>query len=163
MSPGRAGALPHLHPQTPHCLVTPKFCNYLPTAAIIAVGGMNVVSAANPLPAWYGEPGSTRTDYIFDNASLTPAPSLTENPFGSPAATVTLGQFAAGWQRPNTYDLSGVDNDGAWDLGKAGSISVTVPFAQTVPLAGMNFSVDFQVYSVDYRASRPCRHCPLPV
>ena len=130
---------------------TPPSC-LLALAMAFSAGGFNGVRAVTPLPVWYGEPRTTRTGYIFDNNSLSPLPNLSENPFGSPAATVTLGTVADGWQDPQIpWDNSGVLSDGAWDIGKTGVISVTVPFAPTVPPAGMYYDVAFLVRTVAYK------------
>ena len=66
--------------------------------------------------------------------------------------TVNLGGYSDGWQDPaNPIDLSGISNDGAWDLGTSGFISVLCHVASAPPPPGSYYRVDFQVYVVAYR------------
>lgn len=123
----------------------------MPAAAWFVAGGLHHAMAATPLPSWYGEANTTRQGYTFGTGSLNPAPDILENPYGTPSATVVLGTFSDGWQDPVApYDLAGVNDDGAWDLGKAGSISVTCPIAPLAAAPGTTYRVDFEVYSVAY-------------
>lgn len=123
----------------------------LPAAAWFVAGGLHDAMAATPLPSWYGESNTTRQGYTFGNGSLTPAPDILENPYGSPVATVVLGTFSDGWQDPTApYDLAGVNDDGAWDLGRAGTINVTCQIAPFAAAPGTTYRVDFEVYTVAY-------------
>jgi hypothetical protein len=64
---------------------------------------------------------------------------------------VTLGGFAAGWQNPvSPADLSGVAEDGAWDIGTAGTITVMLKVAEDPPETGTFYRIQFQVYAVAY-------------
>jgi hypothetical protein len=120
-------------------------------AAALAAGGLSDASAATPLPGWYGEPDTTRQGYLFTDGSLTPAPEIIENPYGTPVATVTTGGFSDGWQDPLApFDLAGVADDGAWDLGTAGAISVILEVAENPPEPGTFYRIEFQVYAVAY-------------
>ncbi len=122
-----------------------------PAAAWIAIGGLHHATGATPLPPWHGTPGSTQQGYLFGNGSLTPTPDILDNPYGTPAATVVTGPFSDDWQDPDaTYDLAGVNDDGAWDLGKTGTITIVLPFTQFAASPGVTYRVDFEVYTVAY-------------
>lgn len=111
-----------------------------------------VLTAATPLPLWYGQPNTTRQGYAFSSAALSPAASPLENPYGAVTSQVTLGNFSDGWQDPNDpIDLSGVDPDGTWDLGLSGNISVSVPAVSGPAASGYVYRIDFEVYAVGYR------------
>lgn len=128
-----------------------SFNLFLPAAAWMVIGGLHHATGATPLPSWYGTPGSTHQGYTFGNGSLTPAADILDNPYGTPAATVVIGSFSDDWQDPNaTYDLAGVNDDGAWDLGRAGTITVILPFTQIAASPGVTYRVDFEVYTVAY-------------
>jgi hypothetical protein len=111
-------------------------------------------SAATPLPPWYPGPDTTRQGYIFDVDTLTPTANTLDNAQGQPLTTITLGQFNAGYQQPGlppaVIDLNGIDNDGAWDIGIAGTILSQITFAPAAPVPGTYYRVDFQVYTVAY-------------
>lgn len=120
-------------------------------AAALAAGGLSDAFAATPLPEWYGEPDTTRQGYLFTNGSLTPAPEILDNPYGTPVATVATGDFSDGWQDPLApFDLAGVADDGAWDLGTAGAITVMLEVAEDPPEPGTFYRIQFQVYAVAY-------------
>jgi len=123
-----------------------------PVAAVFVAGGLSVVSAATPLPVWYGEANTTRQGYFFASNSTTPSADILENPYLAPMTTITLGSFSDGWQDPaSPYDLTGVESDGAWDLGIAGNINVSCTVGAAPPPPGAYYRVDFQVYVVAYR------------
>lgn len=115
-------------------------------------GGVVVLSAATPLPPWYGQPNSTRQGYYFDTNSQSPAANVLENPHGTPGATIVLGNFSDGYQDPgNSIDLNGVNNDGAWDLGISGTITVQLNGAPAPPPPGSYYRFYFEVYVVSYQ------------
>ena len=120
--------------------------------SLILAAASPLLVAATPLPGWYGQPGTTRQGFgEFNSASQTPAADVLENPFGTAAAQITLGSFADGWQDPgDPIDLSGVNADGAWDLGVSGRFSVSAPVVPAAPAPGQFYRVDFQVYAVGY-------------
>ncbi len=129
------------HPTTPALIFT-----------LLAASGVAVVRAATPLPAWDGDPGSTRQGYLFDTGSLSPTANILQNSYGVPTANLTLGAFTSGWQDPNApYTNPGADGDGAWDLGISGVIQVTVPIALAPADPGTYYRVDFQVWAVAYK------------
>lgn len=120
-------------------------------ALVLALALEPVASAATPLPTWYGEPGSTRQGFRFSTSSLTPVPEVSENPFGTAVSQVVLGGFAAGYQSStDEFATSGVDKDGAWDLGVAGSFSLACRIASSAPAPGETYRVDFLIYAVYY-------------
>ena len=120
-------------------------------AASLAACGFSAATAATPLPAWYGEPDTTRQGYEFTNGGVNPVPEILENPYGTPTSSVTLGGFATGWQNPaSPTDLSGVAEDGAWDIGTAGTITVMLKVAEDPPETGTFYRIQFQVYAVAY-------------
>lgn len=119
--------------------------------AILPSCGGGVLSAA-----------TTRQGWSFDSASLSPAPNpdILENDNGSPTADISLGTLASGWRDPaNPNAISGVNSDGAWDLGSSGSITITVPIADAPASLDTHYSVAFQVLVVAYQDMLT----PLPV
>ncbi len=67
-------------------------------------------------PLWRGQPGSTFQEWTFDTDANPAAPTLLNNPYGAPAATITVGAFGAGWQQ----QLPGLGSQtGYWDIGDA--------------------------------------------
>jgi hypothetical protein len=127
----------------------PAFCS--PIAAYLAACGFSSAIAATPLPAWYGDPDTTRQGYEFTSGSFSPLPEILENPHGTPVASVTLGGFSDGWQDPESeFDLTGVLEDGAWDLGTAGAITVMLKVAENPPEPGTFYRIQFQIYVVAY-------------
>ena len=117
--------------------------------------------AASTLPLWYNQADvlHTRQGHLFGTNDLTPTPDINSNANGTAQTIVNLGQFADGWQEPNTIQQSGVDvdpdpnnrtGDGAWDLGIAGSIETGINFAPSTPQPGMFYDVEFQIYAVAF-------------
>lgn len=107
--------------------------------------------ASTPLPTWYGDAGTTREGFRFSTSSLPPSPEINENPFGTAVSQVILGDFAAGYQSPaDEFATNGVDKDGAWDLGVAGSFSMACKIAASAPAPGETYRVDFLIYAVYY-------------
>ena len=144
---------------TPSCLLAAAVA--VAVVAAFAAGMSDVARAATPIPAWEGEPNTTRQGYAFTSGSLTPAAEILRNPYQTPAATVTLGTFNDGWQNPQIpWANCGVLRDGAWDIGKAGTIAVTCKVAATLPATG--YRIDFVVYAVAYRGltAMPSFECP---
>lgn len=119
--------------------------------ALLSVCGFSAATAATPLPLWYGDDGTTRQGYLFTSGVVNPTPEILESPYGMPTATVAVGGFSDGWQDPaSEFDLTGVLEDGAWDLGIAGTITVMLEAAQDPPPPGTFYRIDFQVYAVSY-------------
>jgi hypothetical protein len=103
------------------------------------------------LPEWQADPGTTLTLFRFSGASLLPEPELEENPFGGCAAAVELGPFASGWQDPaDPFALAGLDDDGAWDLGAGGLVSLWLDLAPPLSEPGSYYRVDLFVRAVSY-------------
>jgi hypothetical protein len=123
----------------------------LPTSAALV---MLSSQAQAQLPSWYGQPNTTRTEYIFDSGVITPSANIFESPFGAASALVTVGAFSSGWQDPLApFSLSGITNNGAWDLGRFGTINVTLPIASAPPDPGFTYTVDFDIYAIFYLSS----------
>ena len=123
-------------------------------STLLILGGSSaLLSAATPVPDWFGGPFSTRYGWTFDSDDLTPAPAIADNAHGSPASTVTLTEFADGWQDPGSSipELTGVTMDGAWDLGMSGDIAIDLQFAASPPAPGTHYRVDLQVYVIAYQ------------
>jgi hypothetical protein len=131
--------------------MTLKPAIYSAVAFILAAYGFSAAIAATPIPTWYGEPDTTRQGYEFTDGSFSPVPEVLENPYGTPVASVTLGGFSDGWQDPDSeFDLTGVLEDGAWDLGTAGAITVILKVAEDPPEPGSFYRIQFQIYVVAY-------------
>ena len=116
-------------------------------AASLAAPGF----AGDYLPGWQTDPGTTLTLFRFTGASLLPEPELENNPFGGCTAAVETGPFASGWQDPeDPFALSGLDGDGAWDLGAGGLVSLWLDFAPPLTEPGSYYRVDVFVRAVSY-------------
>jgi hypothetical protein len=119
----------------------------LPCSVFLVLAGTAVLRAATPLPPWYLEPDTTREGYQFTSGSLNPLPEIDENPNGTPAAEVVVGEFSDGWQNPAVpWASHGLIGDGAWDLGVAGTFSVLSKIAADPPTPDSVFRVDFLIY-----------------
>ena len=85
-------------------------------------------AAAGQPPPWSDDVATTEAVFRFTTPDLLAEPEEERNAYGSAVAAVGLGAFAAGWQDPeDPIALSGVEGDGAWDLGQAGMITLEVP------------------------------------
>jgi hypothetical protein len=107
------------------------------------------------LPVWFGDPNTTSQVFLFDTPSLTPAPNVSGNPYGTTSASVDVGFFGNGWENPADLPISnpGFDGDGAWDVGAGndGSITFQVPVAPSDPGPGMSYRLDIMIYVIAYR------------
>ncbi|MBK9138562.1 MAG: PEP-CTERM sorting domain-containing protein [Verrucomicrobia bacterium] len=99
-----------------------------PWAAALTAAVASFISYGHDVapPVWRGLEGSTLSIWEFATANnpadLSP---LSVNPFGSPTATVTVGEFGSGWQ--NTLLGLGTQT-GFWDLGgEGGQIELFIP------------------------------------
>jgi hypothetical protein len=121
---------------------------------LASVGGILTSQGATPLPDWYGDPDTTLQSYLFTDDDLTPDANTLENPYGTPVATVTQGQFASVWQDPSDpIAQSGATSDGAWDLGVAGDITVQFDAAADPAPPDSFYRIYFHVYSIGYQDS----------
>jgi hypothetical protein len=82
------------------------------------------VAIADTAPSWRGDPGTTFQQWDFTGNSLTPAPNLLTNSYGTPTATINYNPpFGTGWY--NT--LAGYGSQvGFWDIAN-GSIGLNIP------------------------------------
>lgn len=103
-------------------------------------------------PTWAGEAGTTWQAYQFTTDSTQPVPEMLDNEYGAPTAAVTVtSPFGTGWQDPAVaFSTPGVDADGAWDIGPAGSIAISLPMAPPNDDPGLFYRVDFHVYVIAY-------------
>lgn len=93
-------------------------------AFVVALITPVCVFAASTTPTWRGDDGSTYQQWTFDNDANPAAPPNVYNPYGTPSATITVGDFGEGWldSLPGLGSMSGY-----WDLGSAGQISIDIP------------------------------------
>jgi hypothetical protein len=112
--------------------------------------GPVVTEAAEP--SWAGEGNTASQVYQFTSNDPQPAPEILDNAYGQPSAGITVtAPFGTGWQDPAlSYSISGVEADGAWDLGPDGSVVVTVPLAPASTDPGIFYRVEFYLYVVAY-------------
>jgi hypothetical protein len=103
-------------------------------------------------PSWSGDSGTTHAGYQFTTNAVNPPPEGLVNPYGTPSATISVSEpLGAGWQDPSfSFTISGVNADGAWDLGPDGSIAITLPMAPENADPGLFYRVEFYVYAVAY-------------
>jgi len=73
-------------------------------------------------PCWRGVPGTTYQNWFFAVSNNPAAPDLFTNGNGTPLASFTVGAFGTGWK---SVSLGG--RTGVWDLGQAGSASLSIP------------------------------------
>ena len=103
------------------------------------------------VPSWSGEAGTTHFTYQFSTGDSTPAPDIAQSGFSSPVLTVMPGFASSGWQDPGAeFTSPGVENDGAWDLGNGGVISISLPVAAAAASLGTTYRIDFVVYAVSF-------------
>lgn len=120
-------------------------------AAVVCLA-VNPAKGATPIPSWFGEPGTYRVGYQFPTGSTSPSPEIISEPALMPTVSIALGGFSSGWQdSSDPLALSGVDEDGAWDLGTAGILSILSKIATSPPDPGAFYQVEFQVFVVAYR------------
>ena len=80
-------------------------------------------------PIWRGLDGSTSEEWRFDTDANPADPEVVDNPYGSPGGTpvaaIAPGSFGEGWfdAIPAIYG----SRQGSWDLGSAGTITITIP------------------------------------
>jgi hypothetical protein len=91
-------------------------------AVLACMGAALCVWAADVAPPpWRGLSGTTHQEWSFDSGADPASPSVTENPYGTPIADITPGEFASGW----LSQIPGLGTQtGYWDLGGAGAAIV---------------------------------------
>jgi hypothetical protein len=89
-------------------------------ASLAAVLGMTTIAQADDLypPPWRGDPGSTFQQWTFDDGDNPAIPELSDNPYGTP--TATMGGPLANW-----FDQNGFPRQGLW--GDLDSIDLWIP------------------------------------
>lgn len=110
------------------------------------------VTTTTASPSWHGEAGTSYQEFRFTSNDPTPNPETVANLYGSPVSEISVTEpFGAGWQDPAVeYSLSGVNADGAWDLGPEGQIGVSLPVGPTRSSPSLEYDVDLFVYIVAY-------------
>lgn len=86
-------------------------------------------------PCWRGQVGTTFQRWTFNTNANPASPELASNPYGSPQAEVTVGPFGAGW----LWDLRFGTNRGYWDLGRGGTISISIPDDPSAPTGAWKY------------------------
>ncbi len=87
-------------------------------------------------PLWDGDPQTTYASFAFATAGNPSAPDTgSHNPYGITSVSTIPGLFSygdhGGWQDPDdfTYTTRPSAGDGAWDLGREGTMTITIPIA----------------------------------
>lgn len=106
-------------------------------------GGAIIVSPV--LPWELGDPNTTYQQYTFSTDSQNPDPEQIINPFGDPSMDIVFVPFigvGTGWQDPDPDVFSINREDGAWDLGPEGFITVDIPFGLPLPSPAHFYQVE---------------------
>jgi hypothetical protein len=82
-------------------------------------------------PCWRGQPGSTHQAWGFGSNATNPVPEVSSNAFGAALAHVQPGAFASGWF--NQLPTFGTNQSGYWDLGRTGTVTLTIPNDPAAP------------------------------
>jgi len=117
-----------------------------------AIAALAAATGAHAQPQWAGAANTTEQNFRFTTPHLQAGAEALRNPYGNPqAAVVVTAPFGTGWQDPTAaFSTSGVNEDGAWDLGPEGTITVTLPFAPTLTDPGLSYRLEFHVRLVAY-------------
>lgn len=117
--------------------------------AVALLGGVGALAAQ---PDWAGDPDTTRQLFLFTSNAITAQPETVQNPYGSPWADVVVVEPAGtGWQDPQRqFTTPGVNEDGAWDIGPGGTITLGLPFAPPLGDPGLSYRIEFHVRLVAY-------------
>ncbi len=100
-------------------------CQLLATLAGLALASAPAGRADDVLPpCWRGQPDTTFQSWRFDANANPASPEQVSNPHGAPQASAGLGLGAGGWI--NQLFLFGT-NQGVWDLGGNGTMTIDVP------------------------------------
>lgn len=74
-------------------------------------------------PSWRGQAGTTFQQWNFSSDANPAAPDFVNNAYGSPSASITVGDFGCGWFE----ELPGFGSaTGYWDLGSEGTIALDI-------------------------------------
>ena len=101
-------------------------------AAALLAGALSPEARAAlvTVPTWDGDAQTTSASYTFTTSSPTAPPEAARSPYGDHALQVTVGPFGTGWQDPAGEFQLTRNGHGAWDLGRSGTLTVTVPIDQ---------------------------------
>jgi hypothetical protein len=92
--------------------------------ALLALACWNIQANDVIETCWRGQTGSTEQQWTFVVSNSPAFPEAASNPFGLAQATLVVGPFGKGWLNQRTGFGT---NTGFWDLGRSGSITLTVP------------------------------------
>lgn len=100
-----------------------RLLRFLVVATVLCAIAATASAALDLAPSWRGSNGSTYQNWGLGTNSTTPAPDSVNNPYGTPTAAITVGEFGEGWfdQLPGFGSQSGF-----WDMGSAGTIALDV-------------------------------------
>jgi len=99
-------------------------CLTFVTGLLCALASFKEAAADALPPCWRGDTGSTVQTWRFDAGANPASPEIVSNPNGTPSAAVAVSPVGAGWL--NQLFLFGT-NQGVWDLGGGGSMTLTIP------------------------------------
>ncbi len=135
-----------------HCRATKSFTLIACFSSLCSIS-----HAITLVPAWEGDPLTTDASYTFTTNSRTAPPEDYNNPHGPPALLVEDETFfGTGWQDPNgEYQLTRVPGEGAWDLGQAGRLSITIPISVAGDLSAKELEVFVNLIWYQSPASAP--------
>lgn len=91
-------------------------------SALILAFPAAAAQAIVTIPVWHEDPQTTYTSFAFTTNNPTAAPESFDNDYGTPALSVAPGPFASG-------DNGWRSNKGAWDLGREGTLTITIPIS----------------------------------
>lgn len=94
-------------------------------------------------PCWRGQSGSTLQVWNFNTSANPAAPESGSNPYGAASSTATPGLGAGGWI--GSLTLFGT-NQGVWDLGRNGTLGLSIPNAPVTAGAWKYISVQVTQY-----------------
>lgn len=119
----------------------------------VLVLGLSAISLGGAGPPWAGQAGSTQLRHHFSTPALRPTPEVVLNAFGNPGTLITVNEpFGTGWQNPALpFRTSGVEEDGAWDIGPGGSVVIDLPVAPEANDPGLIYRVEVFLHLVAYQ------------
>ncbi len=109
---------------------------------VLACGAAGtVMAAADPydpvVPCWRSQPGSTFQKWTFVASNNPAAPEVSINLSGTPQAGFAVGNLGKGWvnTKPTTFGT----NQGIWDMGASGTITLSIPNSASVAPAAYKY------------------------
>jgi len=97
-------------------------------------------------PPWRGVAGGTYQEWRFSTSANPAAPEVSNNPYGAPTASISVGPYGSGW----LSQLPGLGTQyGYWDMGSAGVITVMLPNKPNPPAASSKWVAVQVTYFLD--------------